>query len=70
VVSSFIGCARATGSWLTGMLEPLAPCGMSEALAPREVAFVNGKCRFLTTGELLSLVVFSASLGWLLLSVP
>jgi hypothetical protein len=55
----------------TGLLEPLAPCGgMPELLAPREVTSIGSKCRFLTTGEYLPPVVFSASPGWLILSAP
>jgi hypothetical protein len=53
------------------MLGPLAPCGgMPELLTPKEVTSINSKGRFLTTGKSLPPVVFSASLGWLILSAP
>jgi hypothetical protein len=55
----------------TGLLETLAPCGgMSELLAPKKVTSLNIRGRLLTTGESLPPVVFSASLSWLILSVP
>jgi hypothetical protein len=55
----------------TGLLEPLAPCGgMSDPLAPREMTSINSKGRFLTISVPLPPLVFSASLGWLILSTP
>jgi hypothetical protein len=53
------------------MLEPLSPCGgVPESLVSREVASVNGKCRYLTTVQPLPTVVFPASVVWVTLSAP
>jgi hypothetical protein len=43
---------------------------MPEPQAPRKVTSINSKVRFLTTGEPLPPVVFSASMSWLILSAP
>jgi hypothetical protein len=42
----------------------------ARALAPREVTSVHSKGRFITTSEPPPSVVFSASLGWMILSAP
>jgi hypothetical protein len=56
--SSLLWYAKTIGSQSTGLLEPLAPYGgMSEPLAPREVASISSKGRFFTTGEPLSPVL-------------
>jgi hypothetical protein len=66
--SSPLWCAKAIGSQSTDLLELPAPCsGMSELLAPKEVTSVEFEGRFLTIGESLPPVVFSASPGWLIL---
>jgi hypothetical protein len=55
---SFLGLADAISS----------QGGMPEPLAPSRVSPVNSKCRFVITGESLPPVIFTASLGWLIMS--